>query len=71
MVTLNDILNKASQTAATGVPADGSENNDSAALREMCLQEALGCDPDNLQSGISEVSGCIRDWDPSWDRNSN
>ena len=39
VVTLYEILNKASDSAATAVPANGS-NGDSAALREMCLSQS-------------------------------
>ena len=47
VVTLNEILNGASNTATkpTG-------NGDSAAFREYCLREALGCEQDGTNCGV-------------------
>lgn len=48
IVTLNEILTKAAATAATGLPNEGS-TGDSAAIREMCLQNAIGTGTDTLR----------------------
>ena len=57
VVTLNEILNSAASAPATSIPAnDGTAN--SAALREMCLQDALGC-------GSDSGTDCIRNWTKS------
>ena len=53
IVTLNEILNGASNTVATPTATGGTGN--SAAFREQCLREALGC-------GSDGKSGCIRSW---------
>lgn len=50
IVTLNEILNGASQNGATPPMPNGSGN--SADFREQCLRDALGCPGD----------GCIRSW---------
>lgn len=50
VVTLNEILTKASDTVAT--PAGNQTTGNSAAFREQCLRDALGCPGD----------GCIRTW---------
>jgi hypothetical protein len=50
IVTLNEILTKAATTSATTLPAEGA-TGDSAAIREMCLQSAIGTG-----------EGTIRDW---------
>ncbi len=51
VVTLNEILNKAADSASL----PGTSNNDSAKIREKCLQEALGC-------GTDSANDCIRNW---------
>jgi len=57
VVTLNEILTRAASAPATSTPAnDGTA--DSAALREMCLQDALGC-------GSGSGTDCIRNWTKS------
>ncbi|MBN1324955.1 MAG: hypothetical protein JW974_01940 [Alphaproteobacteria bacterium] len=48
VVTLNEILTKAADIAATGLPDEGA-NGDSAAIREMCLQNAIGSGADTLR----------------------
>lgn len=40
VVTVYEILNNASNIAATTIPANNTSNNDSAALREMCLSQS-------------------------------
>ncbi|MBO4683402.1 MAG: hypothetical protein J5611_02370 [Alphaproteobacteria bacterium] len=50
IVTLNEILRSAADGVA--VPTSNTTTGDSAAFRESCLQEALGCPGD----------GCIREW---------
>ena len=54
IVTLNEILNGASSSAASSIPTNGGTGN-SADLREKCLRDALGCPGD----------GCIRSWTKS------
>lgn len=54
VVTLNEILSGASDTAASSVPTNNGTGN-SANLREKCLREALGC-------GANGTTGCIRSW---------
>ena len=56
IVTLNEILTKAATNAAASLPAEGATAPDSAAIREMCLQAALG---DLTGPG----SGNIRGWE--------
>lgn len=54
VVTLNEILNRASDNPST--PGVGVlKNGNSAAFREQCLRDALGC-------GTDGTSGCIRSW---------
>lgn len=57
VVTLNEIISKtgASSNPVSGTPTNGSDNNDSAGLREKCLRERLGCGEDGY-------SNCIRSW---------
>ena len=49
IVTLNEIMTSASSTAATSLPAEGL-TGDSAAIREMCLQNAIGTGSDTLRN---------------------
>lgn len=54
VVTLNEILNRASDNPST--PGVGVlKNGNSAAFREQCLRDVLGC-------GTDGTSGCIRSW---------
>ena len=50
IVTLNEILTKANDSGAT--PSGTETNGNSAAFREQCLRDALGCPGE----------GCIRSW---------
>ena len=54
VVTLNEILYQASGSVETPGTAIG-KSGDSAAFREQCLRNALGC-------GSDGTSGCIRSW---------
>ncbi len=49
VVTLNEILTMASATAATTLPTEG-QSGDSAAIREMCLQNAIGTGSDTIRN---------------------
>ena len=61
VVTLNEVLNGASETPVTGNLADG-EKYDSAGLREACLREALGLkDQGECAAGDSECWD-LRKW---------
>ena len=61
VVTLNEVLNGASETPVTGNLADGGKY-DSAGLREACLREALGLkDQGECAAGDSECWD-LRKW---------
>jgi len=53
VVTISEILYG---TGATSVAAAGATSGNSAAIREACLQKALGCASDD------DESGCVRNW---------
>ena len=49
VVTLNEILTSAAATPATALPNEGDKTGDSAAIREMCLQNAIGTGEGSLR----------------------
>ena len=65
VVTLNEILYGASKTASSLDDWDGMtklDSQNSANIREMCLQKSLGCGANAEPLGSSETPYCVRRW---------